>query len=185
VDQPLGSGCALNLLPTFWPIQVQFVNPLLDQSRTTLLTGAWQDFHSCTQDILKDAGVMARAYTYFTEDEDNPHPELESVIGDELADFTRPQRNAVVVAFEDHSGYAGPTGTALDGVINLFASTLDDLITETVFPIDEDDDGEVDPVFRKIFGVAPPNRGPSTGTARSPGSSNPATSSTKVPSKPR
>jgi hypothetical protein len=153
---PLGPDALLNLIPTFWPIQVQFVNPLLDQSRTTLLTGAWQDFHSCTQDILKDAGVMARAYTYFTEDEDNPHPELESVIGNELADFARPQRNAVVVAFEDHSGYAGPTGTALDGVINLFASTLDDLITETVFPIDEDDDGEVDPVFRKIFGVAPP-----------------------------
>lgn len=152
---PLGPDALLNVLPTNWPIQVQFVNPLFDQSRTTLLTSAWQDFHTSTVDILKDAGVMARAYTYFTEDEDNPHPELEAIVPDEFADLARPGRNAVVVAFEDHSGYSGPTGTAIDGVINLFSSTLDDLITETVFPIDSDDDGEVDPVFRKIFGVAP------------------------------
>jgi hypothetical protein len=153
---PLGPDAVLNLLPTYWPLQVQFVNPLLDQSRTSLLTGAWTDFHSSTLDMLKDAGVCARAYTYFTDDIDNPHPELEAVVGKEAADLARPQRNCVVVAFEDHSGYSGPTGTAADGVINLFASTLDDLITETVFPVDENDDGEVDPVFRKLFGVAPP-----------------------------
>lgn len=152
---PFGPDAVLNLLPTNWPIQVQYVDVLRDQSRTTLLTSAWQDFHSSTVDIMKDAGVMARAYTYFTEDEDNPHPELEATVGDELANFARPGRNAVVVAFEDHSGYTGPTGTAIDGVINLFSSTLDDLITETVFPIDANDDGETDPVFRKLFGVAP------------------------------
>jgi hypothetical protein len=151
---PLGPDALLNLSPLQWPIQVQFINPLLDQSRTTVLTGAWNDFHSATVDIMKDAGVCARAYTYFTDDEDNPHPELESLVGG-FADLARPQRNCVLVAFEDHSGYAGPTGTALDGVINLVASTLDDLITSTVFPVDVDDDGEIDPVFRKLFGVAP------------------------------
>jgi hypothetical protein len=153
---PLGPDAVLNLLPTYWPLQVQFVNPLLDQSRTSLLTGAWTDFHSSTVDMLKDAGVCARAYTYFTDDIDNPHPELEALAGKEVADLARPQRNCVLVAFEDHSGYGGPTGTAVDGVINLFASTLDDLITETVFPVDSNDDGQVDPVFRKLFGVAPP-----------------------------
>lgn len=153
---PLGLDAVLNLNPLHWPIQVQFVNPILDQSRTSLLTGAWTDFHSSTQEILKDAGCMARAYTYFTDDVDNPHPELEALVGSQLADLARPQRNSVVVAFEDHSGYTGPTGTAVDGLINLFASTLDDLITETVFPVDSDDDGEVDPVFRKLFLVAPP-----------------------------
>lgn len=153
---PLGIDAALNLNPLHWPIQVQFVNPLLDQSRTSLLTGAWTDFHSSTQEILKDAGCMARAYTYFTDDVDNPHPELEALVGKELADLARPQRNCVVMAFEDHSGYTGPTGTAVDGLINLFASTLDDLITETVFPVDSDNDGEVDPVFRRLFLVAPP-----------------------------
>jgi hypothetical protein len=153
---PLGPDALLNLLPTYWPLQVAFVNPLLDQSRTSLLTGAWTDFHSSTVDMLKDAGVCARAYTYFTDDVDNPHPELEAAVGKEVADLARPQRNCVVVAFEDHSGYSGPTGSAADGVINLFSSTLDDLITETVFPVDANDDGQVDPVFRKLFGVAPP-----------------------------
>jgi hypothetical protein len=108
-------------------------------------------------DLLKDAGVCARAYTYFTDDKDNPHPELEAVVGPELADFARPNRNAVVVAFEDHSGYSGPTGTAADGVINLFSSTLDDLITTTVFPIpDPSSPTGVAPVFQKLFLVAPP-----------------------------
>lgn len=152
---PIGIGALANFLPTAWPIQVQFVNPILDQSRTTLLTGAWTDFHSTTLDLLKDAGVCARAYTYFTEDKENPHPELEAIAGKELASFARPLRNCVVVAFEDHSGVTGPTGTALDGVINLFASTLDDLITTTVLPIDADNDGEIDPLFRKFFLVAP------------------------------
>jgi hypothetical protein len=147
-------GGISNIDPLAWPLQVQFVNPLLDQSRTSILIGSWTDFHSATADLLQDAGVIARAYTFFTEDEDNPHPELEALAGD-LADVARPHRNCVVFAFEDKSGYEGPTGTAVDGVINLFASTADDLITETVFPIDADDDGEVDPLFRRILGVAP------------------------------
>ena len=152
---PLGPDALLNLSPLQWPIQVQFVDPLRDQSRTSLLTATWNDFHSVIAAPAEDAGCCARAYTFFTEDEDNPHPELEQLIG-KGSELARPQRNCVLVAFEDHSGYEGPTGTAADGVVNLFASTLDDLITTTVFPIDEDDDGEVDPVFRKLFLVAPP-----------------------------
>lgn len=147
-------GGVSNIDPLSWPLQVQFVNPLLDQSRTSILIGSWTDFHSTTADLLQDAGVIARAYTYFTEDEDNPHPELEALAG-AGAELARPHRNCVVFAFEDKSGYEGPTGTAVDGVINLFASTADDLITETVFPIDTDDDGNVDPLFRRILGVAP------------------------------
>lgn len=185
---PLGPDAILNLNPLSWPIQVQFVNPILDQSRTTIITGAWNDFHTVTADAMKDAGVCARAYTYFTDDVDNPQTELEALIPSTplnsipivgplvdlvegflnntglaalppnatLADLARPNRNCVVVAFEDHSGYTGPTGTAVDGVINLFSSTLDDLITTTVFPVDANNDGEVDPVFRKLFLVAPP-----------------------------
>jgi hypothetical protein len=43
----------------------------------------------------------------------------------------------------------------VDGPINFIAKTLDDLITTTILPVDEDDDGEVDPLFQKLFGVAP------------------------------
>lgn len=185
---PFGPDALLNFNPMQWPIQVQFVNAALDQSRTTVFTGAWNDFHTASLDTMRDAGVCARAYTCFTDDVDNPQPELAGlmpttplnsipIVGSlvsaveafldrtgladipenaTVADLARPQRNCVMVAFEDHSGYSGPTGTAADGVINLFASTLDDLITTTVIPIDADDDGEVDPLFRKILGVAPP-----------------------------
>lgn len=185
---PFGPDALLNFNPLQWPIQVQFVDPLLDQSRTTIFTGSWNDFHTASLDVMRDAGVCARAYTVFPDDVDHPQPELAAlmpktrlvdipIVGSmvaaveafldhnglvdlpedaTVADLVRPQRPCVMVAFEDHSGYSGPTGTAADGVINLFASTLDDLITTTVIPIDADDDGEVDPLFRKLLGVAPP-----------------------------
>lgn len=185
---PFGPDALLNFNPLQWPIQVQFVDPLLDQSRTTIFTGSWNDFHTASLDVMRDAGVCARAYTVFPDDVDHPQPELAALMPKTLlkdipivgslvsavesfldhnglvdlpdnatvADLARPQRPCVMVAFEDHSGYGGPTGTAADGVINLFASTLDDLITTTVIPIDADDDGEVDPLFRKLLGVAPP-----------------------------
>ena len=152
---PVGPDAVLNFDPLQWPMQVQFVNPLTDQSRTSLIAAAWNDFHSATVDPLKDAGCTARVYTWFEEDEDSPHPELEKLVGKRLASLARPRRNCVVAAFEDHSGYEGPTGTFADGVINFFATTLDDLITTTVLPIDQDDDGEIDPFFRKLFLVAP------------------------------
>lgn len=152
---PLGPDALLNFSPLQWPMQVQFLNPLFDQSRTSLIAAAWNDFHSATIDPLKDAGCTARVYTWFEEDKDSPHPELEQLVGKRLAALARPRRNCVVAAFEDHSGYEGPTGTLLDGPINFFATTLDDLITTTVLPVDADNDGEIDPVFRKLFLVAP------------------------------
>lgn len=153
---PLGPDALLNFDPLNWAIQPQFINMFLDQSRTSLLTSAWNNFHDSTKDPLKDAGCTARVYTWFTEDKTSPHPELEKLVGKDVASLARPHRNCLIPAFEDHSGYAGPTGTAADGPINLFASTLDDLITTTVFPVDTDNDGEVDPIFRRLFLVAPP-----------------------------
>ena len=152
---PTGIDALLNLDPLSWPIQQQFINPALDQSRTSLLTAAWSNFHDATKDPLKDAGCTGRVYTYFKEDPTHPHPELAELVGKDLAEIARPHRNCLITAFDDNSGVDGPTGTAFDGPINLFAKTLDDLITSTILPVDEDDDGEIDPVFRKIFGVAP------------------------------
>jgi hypothetical protein len=56
---PLGIDALLNFSPLNWPIQVQFINPLLDQSRTTVLTAVWNSFHDATADLMKDAGVCA------------------------------------------------------------------------------------------------------------------------------
>lgn len=144
-----------NFSPLNWPQQVAFVNAALDRSRTSLVAGSWTDFHSATMDILKDAGCVARSYTFFTEDEENPHTELEDLVGKTAAKLARPQRNCVVHAFEDHSGYEGITGTAVDGVINLFANTADNLITQSLIRLDRDGDGEPDPLIQQALGIAP------------------------------
>ncbi|KNB67100.1 hypothetical protein [Mycobacteroides abscessus] len=142
------------LNPLAWPIQVQFVNPLFDQSRTTILSSRWQDLHTVLAAPMQDAGCMLRAYTWLTEDDTSPHPELEA-LGDALA---RPTRNCVVFAFEDKSGVTGPTGTLIDGPLRLIAETADDLITNAIVPpdmYDEDGDGKTDPLIRKWLGFAP------------------------------
>ncbi|CAN5208201.1 hypothetical protein BH11ACT6_BH11ACT6_03670 [soil metagenome] len=144
-----------NFSPLNWPQQIQFVNPFTDRSRLSLVAGTWTDFHSATMDVLKDAGCISRVYTFFTEDEDNPHDELEALVGKDVAALARPQRNCVIHSFQDLSGHEGITGTAVDGAINLFAKTADNLISETVIRIDRDGDGEADPIIQQAFGIAP------------------------------
>lgn len=155
------NGGITGLDPLSWPLQVQFVNPLLDRSRTSVVGATWTDWHSAMNDLLKDAGCSFRAYTWLTEDDESPHTELVDLVKglgpleDAVDAVARPHRNCVVFALEDKSGVTGPTGTAADGPINLIGATLDDLITETLFPLDRDNDGETDPVFRELLGVAP------------------------------
>lgn len=139
-----------NFNPLNWPIQVAFVNPLTDQSRTTVFASRDSDMHTATAAILEDAGCMIRAYTWLEEDEDSPHTEL-----GEFGELLRPTRNCIILAVEDKSGVTGPTGTAFDGFLNLIAATADDFITETLFNLDQDGDGQTDPFFRKLLGVAP------------------------------
>lgn len=141
-----------NLSPLHWPVQVQFVNPILDQTRILPLASKWQDLHTISQPLMDDAGVALIDYIWLEEDKDSPHPELAALVGEKLA---RPSRNCVILAFEDHDGVDGPTGTAADGAVNLIAQLLDDTITEIIRPLDEDGDGITDPFFRRLFGVAP------------------------------
>jgi hypothetical protein len=141
-----------NLSPLHWPVQVQFVNMALDQSRILPLAAKWQDLHTIAEPLMEDAGVCLVDYIWLPEDKDSPHPELAALVGEELA---RPSRACVILAFEDKSGVTGPTGTAFDGALNLIGATADDLITETVLPLDMDGDGITDPFFRRLLGVAP------------------------------
>jgi hypothetical protein len=141
-----------NMSPLHWPLQVQFVNPILDQSRVLPIASKWGDLHSVAEPLMDDAGVCLVDYIWLPEDETSPHPELAALVGEAAA---RPTRACIVLAFEDKSGVTGPTGTAIDGAFNLVAATLDDLITEVILPLDLDGDGVTDPFFRKILGVAP------------------------------
>jgi hypothetical protein len=143
---PLGVDAVGNLLPTAWPIQPAFVDPVLDQSRWTTLGATWTTWHESFKDLLTDAGCQMRFYTYLTTDADSPNTELAGLltaapdlakllgvdtgsIDTSIDKLVAPQRNAVCVAFEDINGVTGPTGTAVDGLIQTVAVTLDDLIT--------------------------------------------------------
>lgn len=140
-----------NIDPTNWPIQVMPVRPLFDQSRWCTFGSRWKDAQTVLTPVMKDCGVICHAYTWLPGD---PAP-YSDVFGDDLGELLKPKRACVILSFEDQSGVSGPTGTAIDGAINLFAVTLDDLFTETLINVDADGDGETDPFIRKILGVAP------------------------------
>jgi hypothetical protein len=144
---PLGPDAALQFLPTEWPIQVAFVDPVFDQSRWSSCGGTWTPWDETFKDLLEDSGCVMRAYTYLTTDEDSPNIELANLLtlapeliqqltGIDLSTFTgdlaklaAPQRNCVVFSFEQKDGRSGPTGTAADGLLATVGVTLDDLIT--------------------------------------------------------
>lgn len=153
VGAALGFGIPGNYSMLNYPIQMQFVNPITDTSRLSVLMSRWQDAHSVTEMMLRDAGCQVRVYTWLEEDEDSPHPELAMLIGEAAA---RPRRNCYVIAVEERAQYAGITGLAADGAIKLLAASGDDLITNTIFAeYDENGDGVTDPLIRKWFGAAP------------------------------
>ena len=151
VGAALGVGAPGNFSFLHHPIQMQFVNPVFDTSRLSVVMSRWQDAHSVTEAMLRDAGCQVRTYVWLEEDEDSPHPELAALIGEKAA---RPSRNCIVIACEEKAQYAGITGLAPDGAIKLLAATGDDLIG-TVLYADKDGDGRNDPLIRKWFGAAP------------------------------
>lgn len=141
-----------NFNPLDWPVQMEFVNPVIDQSRLSFVVSRWAMADQVCEPILKDAGCFMRPVMFLEEDSDTPHEELADLIGQRLA---RPTRNSVVFKIPNKSGVTGLTGTLFDGVLNLIGATGDDMITELIFPIDDDLDGVTDPLFRKWLGVAP------------------------------
>lgn len=153
-----GAANPLNINPLNWPVQMQFVNPLFDQSRFSVIMSRWSNAHDVCEAMLKDAGCMVRAYTWLPEDKDSPHPELAALIGNDLA---RPTRACIVLAVEDKSGRTGLTGTAVDGILQLVTVTADDLLTESVYNIvgdeviDPRNDSVVPPLIEEAIGEAP------------------------------
>ena len=187
---PLQADSLLQVNPLDWPIQCAFVNPVSDTSRWTVLGATWTTWHDATQDLLKDAGCMMRAYTWLKEDVDSPHTELVSLINSSVGlvggllaklrnvnpnltttllqdvdSLVRPSRNCVIFSFDDKSGQTGPTGTALDGLLNVIGVTLDDLISSVLINANTgltldgepvvDLEGNNFPIAEDILGDAP------------------------------
>ena len=188
---PLNPDALLNINPLSWPIQCAFVDPVLDTSMFSVLAATWTDWHSTNADLLSDAGCICRAYTWLTTDATSPHTELTDLItaggsvitdllgalglggADKLANLaegalenlTRPTRNCVVISYEDSSGPVGPTGTALDGLLELVGVTLDDMITSVLFDQQSQtmingeeviDVNQVTPFFEGLLGIQIP-----------------------------
>jgi hypothetical protein len=167
---PLSADSLFQVNPLEWPIQVAFVNPVVDQSSWTVLGATWTDWHSATGDMLKDAGCMLRAYTYLVGDKWNPYEELTGLLGlsqlTQLSGSIAPQRNCVVFRIEDKSGHTGPTGSAFDGLLDVIGVSLDDLLSTTLIdantglsldgePVFESN-GDNFPIFESLLGVASP-----------------------------
>lgn len=161
---PIGPGVLSDFDPLNWPLQVAFVNPILDQSRWTSIGATWNSWHEAFKDVMADAGCQLRVYTWLTTDKDSPHTELADVLSgggvlgsaliegltgiplgniatannvSSVHELSRPGRNCIVFSLEDKSGQTGPTGTAIDGLLNLIGVTLDDLITPIVLSLGE------------------------------------------------
>ena len=124
--------------PLAWPIQPQYLNPYRDTSRFEVFAARWQDFHTCSQAMLEDAGCIWKSYTWLKgEDTTSPHPELAS-IGSEFgipagSDFM-PTRSCIILACEDKSGVTGPLANFTTGFLDAIASTADDLTTDVIIP---------------------------------------------------
>ena len=191
---PLSADSLFDVDPLSWPIQCAFVNPVADQSSWTVLGATWTTWHDATADILTDAGVMMRVYTYLKdEDGSNPNqpyeelidlvdvaidlvseiiddllgvdPDLATSLMTDVSSVMQPSRNCVIFSFEDKSGQTGPTGTALDGLLNIIGVTLDDLVSSTLINAQTgltldgepvfDLEGNEFPIFESLLGVAP------------------------------
>lgn len=147
------NSTSLGFNPLDWPVQMEYINPVLDQSRLNYIASRWTNADDATQPQLKDAGCHIRPVTFIHgEDKISPHRELAALVGEQLA---MPTRNCVVLRCMNKSTVGGPTGTLVDGWLNLAAATADDMITELIFPVEYNPNNITDPLFRKWLGVAP------------------------------
>lgn len=138
-----------NISPLNWPVQVMPINPVTDQSRWCTIGSRWKDAKTVLDPVMKDASVICRAYTWLPGD-----PAPYEAFGP-LKEVLKPTRACVILSFEQKDGVTGPTGTLLDGALSLVGATSDDLITETLIPLDANQDYQTDPFFRALLLVAP------------------------------
>lgn len=109
-----------NLNPANWPIVVVPKQLLFDTSMWSILTSRMGNFYDMAIPTMKDAGVTMNVYRWFP---GMPQPAASHYT------LTKP---TLVVDFVDDSGYVGPTGTLVDGFLQLVSRVADDFINEVV-----------------------------------------------------
>ncbi|WP_141216684.1 MULTISPECIES: Gp37-like protein [Nocardiaceae] len=107
-----------NLIPSNWPIVVLPGNVLTDTSMWTVLSTRMGMFHDVVAPTLSDAQLRIVLKRWFPGD---PQPAP--------GHFTLTQ-STLTVDVIDQSGYCGPSGTLLDGLLHFSKTVADDLINE-------------------------------------------------------
>lgn len=111
-------------LPNFnvsdWWTHFVPVNPLTDTSKWSVMSSRFANFHDLVSPTLADAQLHL-SVTRWLPGDPQPAP----------AYFTL-EHSARVFKVLDKSGYRGPTGTLVDGLLNLVGTTAEDYINELI-----------------------------------------------------
>lgn len=107
--------------PDNWWTTMVPVNPVTDTSKWTVLSSRFANFHDLISPTLADAGLVMRAERWWPGDP-QPAPNF----------YTLRDHSVRVFKVYDKSGYRGPTGTFVDGLLNLVGTTAEDYINEIV-----------------------------------------------------
>ncbi|HEY9314642.1 hypothetical protein [Williamsia sp.] len=94
-------------------------NPLLDPSAHTVLSARFPMFHDLIKPTLDDARILLKPMRWNPGDP-QPAPDF----------YTLQDHSVRVFKAIDKSGYSGPTGTFIDGMLNLVATGASDYINE-------------------------------------------------------
>jgi hypothetical protein len=102
-----------------WWTQFVPINPLTDTSKWTVMSSRFANFHDLIKPTLADAQIHLQVTRWFP---DEPWP---------MPSYVDPPNHSVrLFKPVDKSGFSGPTGTLVDGLLNLVGTTAEDYINE-------------------------------------------------------
>lgn len=104
-----------------WWTQFVPINPLTDTSRWTVMSSRFANFHDLVKPTLADASVHLEVTRWFPCE---PWP---------MPSYVDPPNHSVrLFKPVDKSGFSGPTGTMVDGLLNLVGTVAEDYINELI-----------------------------------------------------
>lgn len=114
-----------NLNPDNWPIVVMPGNFLTDTSMWSVLSTRFGNAHDVIAPTLSDAGLQVVVTRWLPGD---PQPAPDHM------HLTKP---TLILDVVDKSGYVGPTGTVVDGLLHFVKDVAEDLINDVVTELTE------------------------------------------------
>lgn len=96
------------------------INPLTDTSKWTLLSSRFANFHDLIGPTLDDGQLHLDCKRWLPGD---PQP---------MPSYVTLTHSCRLFQVRDKSGFAGPTGTLVDGLLNLVGTTAEDYINEII-----------------------------------------------------